>query len=76
MKVINLLGEKEKKIEQGEGVKKCKRRGRFAVLKSGQGGHLGGSVIEYLPLAQVAIPGFWDPTLGSLLVVSHSLSNK
>ena len=23
-------------------------------------GHLGGLVVEYLPLAQVVIPGFWD----------------
>ena len=23
-------------------------------------GHLGGSVVEHLPLAQVMIPGFWD----------------
>ena len=23
-------------------------------------GHLGGSVVEYLPLAQIVIPGSWD----------------
>ena len=26
-------------------------------------GHLGGSVIEHLPLAQVMIPGSWDQVL-------------
>ena len=28
-------------------------------------GHLGGSVVEHLPLAQVMILGFWDPVLSS-----------
>ena len=28
--------------------------------KSSQKGHLGGSVVERLPLAQVVIPGSWD----------------
>ena len=26
-------------------------------------GHLDGSVVEHLPLAQVTIPGSWDPVL-------------
>ena len=26
------------------------------------GGHLGGSVVEHLPLAQVVSPGSWDQT--------------
>ena len=26
-------------------------------------GHVGGSVVEYLPLAQVVIPGSWDRVL-------------
>ena len=26
-------------------------------------GHLGGSVVERLPLAKVVIPGSWDPVL-------------
>ena len=33
------------------------------IRKTADLGHLGGSVFEYLPLAQVMIPGFWDPVL-------------
>ena len=46
-------------------------------------GHLGGSLVEHLPLAQVVIPGSWDPVpylaprkepASSLAYVSASLS--
>ena len=29
-------------------------------MKTGVEGHLGGSAVEHLPLAQVVILGFWD----------------
>ena len=35
----------------------------FPSLKGVLQGHLGGSVVEHLPLAQVVIPGSWDPVL-------------
>ena len=31
-----------------------------AVIESSQQGHLGGSVVEHLPLAQVMVLGSWD----------------
>ena len=33
----------------------------FLTFKRGERGHLGGSVVERLPLAQAVIPGSWDP---------------
>ena len=52
-------------------------------------GHLGGSGVEHLPLAQVAIPGSWDrvpdraptgslllPLPVSLLLLSHESATK
>ena len=54
-------------------------------------GHLGGSVVELLPLAQVVIPGSWDPVphwaphrepaspsayVSASLSVSHELKKK
>ena len=32
-------------------------------IKTDRQGHLGGSVVEHLPLAQVVIPGSWDRVL-------------
>ena len=32
----------------------------YYYLKHITPGHLGGSVVEHLPLAQVMVPGFWD----------------
>ena len=32
----------------------------FPAMKLPFGGHLGGSEVEHLPLAQGVIPGFWD----------------
>ena len=32
-------------------------------IKGGDEGHLGGSVVEHLPLAQVMIPRSWDRVL-------------
>ena len=53
----------------------------YAFTKFSQCASLGGSVVERLPLAQVMIPGSWDPVpheapCGEPASLSVSLMNK
>ena len=47
-----------------------------AVIESSQQGHLGGSVVEHLPLAQVMVLGSWVPPHREPTPLSVSLMNK
>ena len=56
---FNLL-RKRKTIILFNSLKNTKQLHVVSNQKSKEGGHLGGSVSESLPLAQVMIPGSWD----------------
>ena len=57
----------------------------YKIIKSWVRGHLGGSVVEHLPSAQVVVPGLWDrvphqapfcepASLSAYVPASHSVS--